>query len=645
MIIYQATKEEFLEHVEEDLIEQKIYEQYSTKIGRTSQSEIASWNHSMQYMYKVLNTNAVPRKAGIAIEYRLPTTSKRVDFIITGENEFGKETVIIIELKQWQKAERVNKEDVVRTFVGHKEREVAHPSYQAWSYAAIIRDYNETVQNQDIELHPCSYLHNYITQDGDPILDEEIYGCLKKAPLFKNGDVKKLREFIERYVQKPDQNKTLYKIEHGKIRPSKSLQDALLKMLQGNQEFVMIDSQKVVYETALNQARFAFDTGKKQVIIVEGGPGTGKSVLAINLLVQLTNESMVCQYISKNSAPREVYKRRLQSNYKKSYIDNLFKGSGSYVDSNKNELDVLIVDEAHRLNEKSGMFKNIGENQTKEIIHAAKCAIFFIDECQRVTASDVGSIEEIESFAKKQGAQVIKVGLDSQFRCNGSDGYLAWIDDVLGIRETANDIGFEHDYLFEVLDNPNELKQIIYEKNSINNKARMVAGYCWEWIKAGKENTNVHDINLPDYDFSMSWNLGNTNTWAIDEESVQEVGCIHTCQGLEFDYVGVIIGMDMIYRDGKVITDYTKRAKTDKSLNGLLGKCKKRENEALALADKIIRNTYRTLMTRGQKGCYVFCEDIELGKYLKERMQINKVQYGEMKTIGLIAEGVENYHI
>lgn len=173
----------------------------------------------------------------------------------------------------------------------------------------------------------------------------------------------------------------------------------------------------------------------------------------------------------------------------------------------------------------------------------------------------------------------------------------------------------------------------------------MVAGYCWEWIKAGKENTNVHDINLPDYDFSMSWNLGNTNTWAIDEESVQEVGCIHTCQGLEFDYVGVIIGMDMIYRDGKVITDYTKRAKTDKSLNGLLGKCKKRENEALALADKIIRNTYRTLMTRGQKGCYVFCEDIELGKYLKERMQINKVQYGEMKTIGLIAEGVENYHI
>lgn len=145
MIIYQATKGEFLEHVEEDLIEQKIYEQFREKIGRTSQNEINSWNHSMQYMYKVLNTSDIPEKAGVAIEYRLPTTSKRVDFIVTGENDVGQESVIIIELKQWRKAQAVSKEDIVRTYVGHREREVAHPSYQAWSYAAVIRDYNEMV--------------------------------------------------------------------------------------------------------------------------------------------------------------------------------------------------------------------------------------------------------------------------------------------------------------------------------------------------------------------------------------------------------------------------------------------------------------------------------------------------------------------
>lgn len=476
-------------------------------------------------------------------------------------------------------------------------------------------------------MYPCSYLHNYIAEDTDPIVNESIYSCIKKAPLFKNGDVKKLRAFIQKYIQKTDQHRILYKIENGKIRPSKSLQDALLQMLQGNQEFVMIDSQKVVYETVLQQSRLAYETRKKQVIIVEGGPGTGKSVLAINLLVKLTSESMVCQYISKNSAPREVYKEKLQANYKKKYIDNLFKGSGAYVDCQQNDLDVLIVDEAHRLNKKSGIYKNIGENQTKEIIRAAKCAVFFIDEYQRVTASDVGSVAEIEYFAKEQNAQVIRMELDSQFRCNGSDGYLAWLDHILGIRETANDMGFEYDYTFEILDTPNELREIIFQKNHINNKARLVAGYCWEWIKTGKEKNYVHDIQLSEHNFSMSWNLGSTKTWAIDKNSVYEAGCIHTCQGLEFDYVGVIIGKDLIYRDGQVITDYTQRATTDKSLNGLKGSCKKGDADALKLANEIIRNTYRTLMTRGQKGCYVFCEDRALGAYLKEQISKSSQKY------------------
>ena len=643
LIIYQATKREFINHVEEDLIEQKIYQEYQSKIGRTSQNEIASWNHSMQYMYKVLNTEMIPNEAGIAIEYRIPTTSKRVDFIITGENNEDEDAVIIIELKQWQKVEPVEKEDIVKTFVGHRERELAHPSYQAWSYAAIIKDYNEMVQQQHIMLHPCSYLHNYIADDNDPILDEKRYRCLEKAPLFKNGDVRNLRHFISTYIKKADQHHILYKIENGKIRPSKALQDALLKMLNGNQEFVLIDSQKVAYETILQQAQIAFQTQKKQVLIIEGGPGTGKSVLAINLLVRLTNQSMVCQYISKNSAPREVYKQKLQSQYKKRYIDNLFKGTGNYYESKKNEIDVLLVDEAHRLNEKSGIFKNKGENQTKEIIYASKCAVFFIDECQRVTASDVGSIAEIEKYAKEQNANVTRMTLDSQFRCNGSDGYLAWIDDVLEIRETANDIGFENDYFFEVLNNPNELKQVIYNKNKMTNKARIVAGYCWDWIKEGKENSNIHDIQIPEYDFSMSWNLGNTSTWAIDPNSVHEVGCIHTCQGLEFDYVGVIIGKDLIYRDGHVLTDYMQRAKTDKSLTGIITKCRKGDEEALKLADQIIRNTYRTLLTRGQKGCYVFCQDQALANYLKDRLKHKSLLY-EMKNENLLIAEEESLY-
>ena len=215
--------------------------------------------------------------------------------------------------------------------------------------------------------------------------------------------------------------------------------------------------------------------------------------------------------------------------------------------------------------------------------------------------------------------------LESQFRCNGSDGYLAWLDNVLDIRKTANFDGMDFDYDFRVVDNPNELRKLIEEKNKINNKSRLVAGYCWDWISSGKNDSNVHDIVIPEYNFEMSWNLGNSQTWAIDPMSVNEVGCIHTCQGLEFDYVGVIIGGDIRYENGKIITDYTKRAKTDQSLKGI-NKITKEQGQEVAnqIADKIIKNTYRTLMTRGMKGCYIYCIDKKLQHYFKRKVEGDK---------------------
>ena len=279
----------------------------------------------------------------------------------------------------------------------------------------------------------------------------------------------------------------------------------------------------------------------------------------------------------------------------------------------------MIADEAHRLTDKSGMYKNLGENQVKEIINTAKFSIFFLDESQRVTTSDIGSEDLIRKYAKELGANVEMYELESQFRCNGSDGYLAWIDNVLEIRETANyDIeGFNYD--FEVFDDPNELRKAIIEKNNKNGKSRLLAGYCYEWKKESKNNPNMNDIVLPEYNFAMSWNLSSDNTFAISEGSINQVGCIHTSQGLEFDYAGVIIGKDLRYENGQIVTDFTKRAASDKSMSGIKGMYKKDPEKALKIADEIIKNTYRTLMTRGMKGCYVFCEDKALANYLKLR--------------------------
>lgn len=298
----------------------------------------------------------------------------------------------------------------------------------------------------------------------------------------------------------------------------------------------------------------------------------------------------------------------------------MFKGSGSFVESAKNEFDVLLIDEAHRLNEKSGMFQNKGENQIKEVIYASKFSVFFIDESQRVTLKDIGTIAEIQNYISKAMAESEILELDSQFRCNGSDGYIAWIDDVLDIRKTANSEGFDLDYDIRICDSQNEVRDLIFEKNKINNKARLLAGYCWDWIKEGKNKSDVFDIIVPEYDFAMSWNLGSSTTWAIDLDSVNEIGCIHTAQGLEFDYAGVIIGKDMSYKDGKIYTDVTQRAKTDQSIKGINKMIKEDFDKAMRVADEIIKNTYKTLMTRGQKGCYIYCEDKALSKYLKSRL-------------------------
>ena len=605
----------------EDTIAYSIRDNIRKKMNRkTGEAEFRSWVNSLEYMYKVLNDDDILEESGIAIEYNLPNTAKRVDFLISGYDSKQLPNVVIIELKQWEKLNKVEGLDgLVETFTGGANRRVVHPSYQAWSYAEMIKDYNEYAQIADIKLWPCAYLHNYLREEDDP-LDDEIYkDYLNDAPAFTKGDVRKLRAYIKEVVKEGDNNEILYEIDNGRIKPSKSLQDAIVGMLESNPEFNLIDDQKVVFERIMELSRKCENDGKKRVLIARGGPGTGKTVIAINLLARLTQEGAFAQYCSKNSAPRLVYAKKLKGHRTKSSIDNMFKGSGSYVDAPKDAVGAILADEAHRLNEKSGLYGNQGVNQIHEIIRAARLSVFFIDESQRVTVKDIGSVDEIKHWATFNNAEVFEDELSSQFRCNGSDGYLAWLDDVLEIRETANYNLEAPNCEFMVFDSPEEMRNRVVERNQSSNKARILAGYCWNWPKAGRSDTNTHEIKIGD--FEISWNLDGGESFAISPTSINEAGCIHTTQGLEFEYVGVIIGDDLRYEDGALVTDFKKRAKTDQSIKGL----KKMEGDdperAHRLADQIIKNTYRTLMTRGMKGCYVYATDKGLRDYLKNRVK------------------------
>jgi hypothetical protein len=619
MIIYRSTKDGFLDDAFDQDIEAVVLGAFQARTGhRVAKAQIRAWRESLLAMAKVLRHESIPDDCGVAIEYVIPQTAKRIDLLLSGIDGHDRSTLIIIELKQWETAKLTHKDGVVRTRFAGGESDTSHPSYQAWSYAELLRNFNEEVYSREVPLQPCAYLHNFA--DGGILNDPVYQHYVEKAPIFLAGQTERerLRAFIAGHVCRGDRGKLIVEIENGRIRPSRRLIDSLLGMLEGKQEFVLIDDQKVAYETVLADA-VAASEGSKRVIIIDGGPGTGKSVVAINLLAALTARRLMAKYVTKNRAPRAVFEQTLSGAYRRSRIASLFAGSGEFVETPADTFDALIVDEAHRLNEKSGLYANLGNNQIEEIIRAARCAVFFIDEDQRVTWKDIGRMSEIEAWAGKSGAAITRLKLASQFRCSGSDGYLAWLDQVLGIRDTANPTLDAKEFDFRVFDSPNELRQLIEEKNRTNNRSRMVAGYCWDW--KSKTQPSAFDVVIPEQGFAMQWNLAQDGgLWITAERSVEQIGCIHTCQGLEVDYIGVIVGPDLIARGGEIVTRPEERSRQDQSIKGYKKALRQKPAEARCKADALIKNTYRTLMTRGMKGCYVYCTDPETAAYFRSNI-------------------------
>lgn len=617
MIVYSATKQQFLDVCDNNDIEEVILKHFKEATGKkVAASEIRSWQGSLTYMAKVLRDKDLPEDAGVAIELHIPQSMKRIDFLLTGHDQHQGKNAVLVELKQWSKASATSKDAIVKTALGGSHVETIHPSYQVWSYATLLEGFNEAVYDQGIKVHPCAYLHNYVS---DGVINSAHYDAYtSKAPLFLKGpdELTKLRSFLKQHIYYGDNQDVLYELSSGKSRPSKALAEALTGLMEGKPEFVLIDDQKTVFESVLAAVAEASADAPK-VLIIEGGPGTGKTVVAINLLVRLTALRLMSRYVSKNAAPRAVYEKKLVGTVKPTKFSSLFSGSGAYTDIKPDFYDALIIDEAHRLNEKSGFYGNEGENQIKELIGSAKCSVFFIDEDQRVTLKDIGSKQAIREFAKARGATVEEYTLSSQFRCSGSDGYLAWLDDVLGIRTTANPILDASEYEFKVFDSPQAMHEAIEQKNH-GNKARVVAGYCWPW--SSKKDPKAKDIEIGEH-YARQWNLDQDGSlWIIADKSVDQVGCIHTCQGLEVDYIGVIIGPDLIVRDGKVVTSPKARDKYDKTIRGWKRLMKEQPDFAQQETDLIIKNTYRTLMTRGMKGCYLYCTDPETAQYFANRL-------------------------
>lgn len=602
MIIYQSTAKEFRDTVDTGGIVPAIEAAFRSKLGRgVPPSEVSAYTNSLPQMERVVRRSGIADDCGIMIEYKIPLTNFRVDFIVSGQDENGNKNFIIVELKQWSKASVADGDGLVESFTGGANRVVAHPSYQALSYKNFISDFNENVANDTVLAYSCAYLHNYSEANPEPLRETRYAKILEQSPVFLRDDQEKLEAYLNKYVKYGKGMDILYEIESGRIKPSKKLVEHVSGMFEGKDEYHLLDEQKVAFE----RTRFVANNTKtsKSVVIIKGGPGTGKSVISLNLLNALLGDELNTVFVAPNASFRETLVKKLAGTLPRTRLKNLFMGSSNFVEANPNEFDVLVVDEAHRL-KRRGAYMYQGVNQVDDVIKAARTSIFFIDDNQMVRPDDVGSVAEIKKYADLYGAKIHEMELAAQFRCSGAEGYMNWLDDILQLRETANYDGWEGgDFEFRVFDDPNEMRKAIKKKDSEGFSARILAGYAWQWTsqKEGNADAQVNDVLIPEYEFSMPWNSRKVgSTWAIDDSGIDQVGCIHTSQGLEFDYVGIIIGDDLEYNDetSTFYTDYSK-------YHDKVGK-KGLKDDPKEL-NRLVRNIYKVLMSRGMKGCYIYC--------------------------------------
>lgn len=618
MFIYRSDVAHLIQLKDEGRLVIEVKEQFNRLKGSVGERELMSWMNSLPQMVDVIEKSGIPSDCGVLIEYVINATGKRVDFIVSGQDDSGRKNLVIVELKQWQKVETTYVEDVfnvakddgvkVNTYTGGAMRSVVHPSYQAMTYKQYLQDMNEEVYSGRVSVQSCSYLHNYVENDPEPLRSYNFNSIIEDTPVFFTEDKKKLEKFIKTYVGKGKGVEILYEIENGKIKPSKKLIDYVNQIIEHNPTYVLLDEQKIAYSSIV---KYALYPKKKTVILVNGGPGTGKSVVAVLAMSRLLEAGKNVRFVTPNQAFREALTDSIiRKEINGERIKSLFIGSSRFYDCSPNYYDAIIVDEAHRLRSPGAYMYNGTMGQVWDVVNAAQVSVFFVDDDQRIRPNDEGTVDRIKQVAGDLGAECLEVHLDTQFRCSGASDYIDWIERALQLKAGEKDLGWRDSYRFQVFDDPNQLYGHIMELNGNGYSARMLAGFAWRWYDSTKaDGVPKEDVYMDEFDFHHSWNDKRKSfQWAIDDSMQDEIGCIHTSQGLEFDYVGVILGNDIKFdrRTGRIYADYDEYKDTS-GKKGL-----RNDPEGLT---RFVKNIYKVLMSRGIYGCFIFCRDKALSEY------------------------------
>ncbi|MES2899500.1 MAG: DUF2075 domain-containing protein [Pseudomonadota bacterium] len=618
----------FIEDCERNQISEKLLAA-AKNLGRpTSPSEVQSWQNSLRALAMVLSRAGLVNQ-GILLEYQLPMTAKRADCILCGYAQDGSARAVIIELKQWSECTGAAGDNEVTSFVGGRQRDLLHPSAQVGRYATYVSDTHEAfyADANPIGLSACAYLHNYFPTALDPLQDSKKFGeVLAAAPTFSADDVDAFVAFIKANVGAGDGLEVLKRIEENRYRPSKKLMAHVASVIEQSSEFVLLDEQQVAFDAVLTAAKPGVHNRKKQVVIIKGGPGTGKSVVAINLVAALLSLDYSTHYVTGSKAFTGTLRKIIGARGR-----DLFTYSNGYMLAMPDAVDVLVIDEAHRIravssNRFTPKDKKSDLQQIEELINAARVSVFLIDDDQIVRPGEIGSVAYIREYAAKAQCHVHEYELDGQFRCNGSDAYLVWLNAVLGLRdETVPPWPANGEFDFRIMDSPDALDAAIRARVGAGATGRLTAGFCWPWSEPEKDGTLVADVEIGA--FRRPWNakdgagrlakgIPKSDLWAHDPNGIEQVGCVYTAQGFEFDYVGVIFGTDLTYDS----TAKTWVSNKNASFDTVVKKAKTAQEFT-----HLVQNTYRVLLSRGMKGCYVHFLDNDTQAYFQSKTSQDSV--------------------
>ncbi len=622
MRLYAGTSQQFIQDTVQNQIAEKLKTAFFNYFRfNPSPGEINSWRNSLRAISQIFQYSGL-LDHGILLEYQLPLSSKRLDCIICGKDGTNRDNAVIIELKQWDRCEEANGSNEVLTWVGGAKREVLHPSVQVGQYKMYLENTHTAFYSTEnpIALNACTYLHNYNYYSSDTIFSDKFKDAMKNYPLFTADDVNSLRQYLIEKLERGEGAGVLKRIEESKYRPSTKLMSHVGNIIKGKSEYVLLDDQLLVYDKIFSITKDGFHDKQKSVVIVKGGPGTGKSVIAINLMADLLLKGYNAHYATGSRAFTETLRKIIGATGSAQ-----FKYFNSYSDAESNAIDVLIADEAHRIRKTSvnrftPKVKRLGTPQIEELIDASKVSVFLIDDNQIVRPEEIGSVQYIREYAESRNCKVFEYELETQFRCSGSEAFINWVNNTLGIKRTANVIwDLKEGFDFKIFDSPEKLEHAIRKKVKDGFTGRVTAGFCWPWSLPDNEGNLKDDVVIGDY--KRPWDakpearklakgIPKASLWAHDPNGINQIGCIYTAQGFEFDYVGIIFGRDLVYNFDEQCWDGQKEFSADKAV--------KRSKEKFT---ELVKNVYRVLLTRGMKGCYVYFMDKDTERFFRSRME------------------------